>query len=198
MNTMNAQKTGGNYVHVPERDGPDERAKLKELMLYISDKCIDDNKFCATKLSKILYFADFLSYAHYGKPITGIKYRSLQNGPVPISLWSVKDEMESSHELVVRKQRVVDYHQHRYIALRPSNLDYFTARDIALVDEVISQLSDDNATSVSGRSHDRAWRIYRNSPTMPYNSIFISDDGVTERDVERADELIQKYGWVDV
>ena len=60
---------------------PDER--LRELILYIALKCESDARFNATRLNKILFYADFVSFANTGKPVTGAAYKAIDRGPVP-------------------------------------------------------------------------------------------------------------------
>lgn len=48
--------------------------KLKELILYICQKCKDDPTFDEEKLKFLLYNIDFRAYAKFGKSITGERY----------------------------------------------------------------------------------------------------------------------------
>lgn len=184
-------------IPMPVKDEPEAKARLKEAMLYVAGICAGDNKFGAVKLSKILCFADMLSYAKHGKAITGAKYKSMQNGPVPISLHDLKDEMVASQEIVVRKIPVMDYQQHCYVPLRDANLESFSGRDIAIINQVIDYLRDKTATEVSELSHTIAWRVYQNAEYIPMESFFLSGEGVTDKDIARAQELIQEHGWDD-
>ena len=70
------EEVGELHYDFPELKGEE---KLRELIIYISDKCIDDETFGAVKLNKILYLSDFDHYAKYGIPITGLPYQSLIN-----------------------------------------------------------------------------------------------------------------------
>ena len=54
---------------------------------------------------------------------------------------------------------------------------------IALVDEVISDFWDDNATTVSEASHGKAWEIAKDKQLIPYEAIFLSDNALTPADV---------------
>ena len=54
--------------------------------LYIAEKCLDDPDFTVTRLNKILFWADFRSFAQYGKSITGARYKALEHGPAPARL----------------------------------------------------------------------------------------------------------------
>jgi hypothetical protein len=169
--------------------------RLQELILYIASKCSDDPRFGATKLNKILYFADFLSYMHYGEPITGVEYMRLGQGPVPKRLVPVREKMISRGEIAMAIQSLRIGEQHRIVALRDPNLDLFKPRDIAVIDNVIEQLWGKKAKSVSEMSHGIAWKIARDKESIPYQSIFLSDDGITKDDVDKAQELINEYGW---
>jgi len=179
-------------------DEPKAKERLKEMMLYVAGLCMNDSTFGATKLSKILYFADTLSYARHGEPITGAKYKSMPNGPVPISLLDLKDEMVHSDEMAVRRERVMNYERHRYLPLREANLDNFSGREIAIINEVKRLLIGYTATQVSDLSHGIAWRVYKGADFIPMEAVFLSDEGITEADAGRAQELISQHGWYDV
>jgi hypothetical protein len=166
---------------------------LRELILYISDQCEEDKGFGLTKLNKILYFADFMSYARYGEPITGVSYIKLPKGPVPQPMLAVRKQMEADLEILIRLRDYHGYPQHRVIALREANLEKFKPRDIALIDSVIRKLADETAAEVSARSHGRAWRAVRNHERIPYNAVFISDEGITEEDRALTAELFPQY-----
>ncbi|MEJ7814783.1 MAG: Panacea domain-containing protein [Rubrobacter sp.] len=163
------------------------------MILYVADKCEDDRTFGAVKLNKILFYADFISFAEYGEPITGVKYRKFQQGPVPTILKRVRFEMEESGEVVVRKKSYHGRMQHRLIPLRPPNFDLLRARDIALVDDVIQMLWNCSAQEVSELSHDRAWRNASEGEAIPYEAAFVSDEPLTKRDVAIAEEMIAEY-----
>src|ERR1700733_10925348 len=79
---------------------PNER-RFAELMLYVSEKCASDPKFGATKLNKILFYADFLAYAELGNSITGFEYQKLPHGPAPRRILTVRRRLEQEGALEV-------------------------------------------------------------------------------------------------
>ena len=168
----------------------DER-KFRELVLYICQKCATDPKFGATKLNKILYFSDFLAYAELGDPITGFEYRRLPNGPAPKRLTSMRDDMISKRDLGVQTVWLRGGRtQHRVVNLRSPDLNVFTAAQISLVDRVIEELWDLDADAVSELSHRMmGWRLADLNEVIPYETVFISSEPLTETDVQRAREL---------
>lgn len=192
-----AQKLNWNSFSRPTNSIPVDhsKAKLKELVCYISEKCSTDPTFGKTKLFKILYFSDFLHYAYFGTPITGVPYVRLPNGPVPRSIDRILKKMDG-HDVEIERPNYFGYEQHKIIPSRKADLDsYFKAGHISLIDEVIKALWGKSAKQVSKMTHTRAWRIAKKGGVIPYEAIFISDEGVTDYDISRARELNRLYGW---
>lgn len=192
----NAKKSTARSYGTLKFNGPEAEKRLAELMLHIANKCEDDPNFGATKLNKILWWADFISYAKTGKPITGVEYQRLGNGPAPKRLLPVRKKLCDKQEAVVKKH--IKYNnrtQQRLIALREANYDLFTAQEIAMVDEIISDFWEDNASSISQFSHGKAWEIAKDKQSMPYESIFLSDNPTTRFDVIRTHELADELRW---
>ena len=170
--------------------------KLKELILYIADRCAEDTTFGAVKLNKILYLSDFIAYGEFGKPITGVEYMKLPNGPAPKRLLPIREELVKAGELHIREISYFGRTQHRIIPLRKPRLDVFTQKEISLVDHVINALCGVSASDVSTYTHKHAgWRVAEDKGTIPYESVFLSDDPMTDDDIERGRELAARYGW---
>lgn len=171
------------------------RERLRELICYISARCKDDPTFAKTKLYKILYFSDFLYYAYFGKPITGVPYVRLPRGPVPKPIRRMMAEMDGD-DITIEKRPFHGYVQHKIVPAREAKIDeLFKPRHISMVDSVIQVLWGKTATEVSDMSHTRAWRIAKKNGMIPYQAIFISDEPVNDYDISRARELSRKYGW---
>lgn len=169
--------------------------RLRELILYISFKSQKDERYCKTKLNKILFFADQLSYRKYGTAIMGGKYQKLKWGPAPHQMKPVLDSMENSKVLAVQLADYYGQPQERPIALREADLSKFSGRDIATIDQAIDFFWEYTATEISKQSHAIAWRTVEEKQPIPYESAYLSNEPVTERDVAIYKELAQKYGW---
>lgn len=175
-------------------DDPATRDRLRELILYIAERSQDDPKFGATKLNKILYYSDFVSFREYGEPITGAQYMKLDKGPAPTHLVPVRKEMLASGEIALESRQYYTYQQTVLKPLRKPNLQVFKARDIALVDAIIRELRQLDASELSDLSHNRAWQIANEREAIPYEAIFLSDASLTEDDIAWAQELAGKCG----
>jgi hypothetical protein len=177
---------------------PIERSaqRFRELIIYISQQSTNDSHFGAVKLNKILYYSDFRAFERFGVPLTGMSYFRLKAGPAPKALLPIRRELES--EGAIRIERVDVGHglkQHRTVALRKPVLEHFTADELQIVDEVIKELWNQNATEVSDASHDVRWRVLCNEDSMPYEFAFLSNESVSKAEIDRTRELAEQFGW---
>jgi uncharacterized phage-associated protein len=165
--------------------------KFRELVLYLSEKSKEDKKFGATKLNKLLYFCDFLAYVKLGKPITGVGYFRLENGPAPKCLVPVRREMVEQGILQVDRVPLADEkYQDRTVALRPPNMGRFTQDEIEHINDVINKLWNLDADDVSALSHEEVgWKVMRYRETIPYGIAFFSNPPLTEEEKVRAREI---------
>lgn len=174
-------------------ENAESKERLRELMLFISDRCESDPTFGAIKLNKILFFSDFFSFAEHGKAITGVPYKKYALGPVPTVLKRLRNKMEQDGEIVIRKKRYQGGMQDRVVPLREPDLGIFNGRDIVMAEEVIDMLWGLSANEVSELSHDRAWRNTPEGEVIPYEAAFVSDEPLTERDIAIAEDMIAEY-----
>lgn len=170
---------------------PGDQARLKEMIVYISAKCQDDPAFGAIKLNKILFWADFRAHRLRGRPITGTAYFRLPLGPAPRAMLPVLRELHQDDAVKTQRRLVAGQQQKRPIALRPPDLKYFDAEDIAIVDGIIEELWGKTATAVSAESHGIQWQTRFDKDPIPYEAAYLSDEPVTADDIDRAHELIR-------
>lgn len=172
---------------------PNGDERFRELILYVSEKCATDPKFGATKLNKILYFSDFLAYARLGEPITGFAYHREKNGPVPKRLLAIQQHMIEAGEMALQPVLLLSGRvQQRPVNLRSPRLELFTAQQVALVDSIVEELRDSTAEEVSELSHHMVgWKVANPGESIPYESVFVSAEPLTDADIQRAKELAE-------
>ena len=171
--------------------------KFQELILYISEKCSTDPTFGATKLNKILFLADFWFYAQSGNSITGVEYMKLPKGPAPRPLVPIRDKMIEDGDLAIQETTLSPkMSRKRPVNLLSAHLSIFSAAEIAMVDQVITVCDRATATRVSDYTHKwHGWIAARDQETIPYETVFLSDDPITPFEIERGRELAKQYGW---
>lgn len=171
--------------------------KLRELILYIAKNSEGDQTFGKVKLAKILYYTDFLSYRDYGQPVTGSGYKKLQFGPVPVHFFDLLDQMLQTGDIFVRKEKAFEnatYDYDRVMAVREADLLEFTGRDIALVNDLIKRFWKKSATEISEQSHGIAWQLVELNETIPYEASLLSDESLSDSEMEWALRIAQEYG----
>jgi len=173
----------------------DKDARFKEVVVYISDRCVDDPTYSKIKLLKILFFSDFESFGRYGVPITGMPYRKMPYGPAPVDFPRLQEEMIRDHQIKIYSRRVYDYSSQRLIPLQEPKLELLQARDISILEGWIRLFWNETAKRISEYSHGKAWKLAKDAALIPYEATFISDEPVTFEDVDRLKELAAKFGW---
>ena len=172
---------------------PENKEKMKELILYISDKSMADEKFGSIKLNKLLFYSDFLAYLNFGKPITGMEYMRLDQGPAPKKFLPIAKELQKENALEIVEREYHGHIQKRPIARRPAMLELFTAREIALVDEVIGKLRGLNAHDVSELSHRFiGWKLADDGEVIPYSVAHIEIREPSPKAIAFGKELLRQ------
>lgn len=178
------------------KNDEESRERLRELILYIAGISRNDPDFGATKLNKLLFYADFISFAENGRPLTHAQYRKKPHGPVPTSIDSLIVEMEANRDAAVVREGLAPYTHQRVFPLREARIDeYFTPSEIALVDEVVRTLHGLTATQVSEMPHEFAWQIAEDNDLIPYDAVYLYDRELSDQEVARAHELAAKFEW---
>jgi hypothetical protein len=170
----------------------ERRAKLEEIILYVADRLEHDLNFGRTKLAKVLYHADFLSYRLYQEPITGWDYVKWQFGPVPNDYLAILNSMEEERRIATKETSVINHVQKRIIALHPANLKLITGRDLQLIERVIGELEGKTAGNLSHESHGVAYNLVELNKVIPYESSLFSDEELTDEEVKVAERLARE------
>ena len=176
-----------------------DRMKFKELILFIARECEDHNYFGATKLNKILFFCDFKAFAELGNPITGAEYVALEHGPVPRHFLPIREELTKIGDISMDNRG----NQQRIVARRKPKLELFSPAEMFVIHEVIRELEDEDADSVSELSHKfMGWQAARaeqlatgRSPTIPYESLFVTNRGPGTEEIKEVSSIAKEHGW---
>jgi uncharacterized phage-associated protein len=169
--------------------------KLAELILYISQKSVNDVYFGQVKLHKIFFYSDFSAFGLWGKTITNAEYQHLEHGPGVHRMIPVQEALKATGDLALQPTWIFGKTQIRCVNLRQPDLGVFTAAEIALVDEWIDRLKNLSAKEISEKSHaTAAWQLTNESDLIDPKSVFISWRQPSEAEVRRGQELARKHG----
>jgi transcriptional regulator with XRE-family HTH domain len=147
--------------------------KFKNVLLYILERCAGKPNVGETVLYKLLYFSDFNYYEIYEEHLTGAKYRKLPFGPVPQKLDTIILQMIEKNQIKKIKTQYHDYTQTRYIPLEKADLTLLKASETEVIDNVLLQMSDWTATTISEYSHeDKPWKATQMNDDINYELAF--------------------------
>ncbi len=159
-----------------------EVSKFKNVLLYILERCAGKPNMGETVLNKLLYFCDFNFYELYEEHLTGARYKKLQFGPVPQKLDTIINQMIDSNQLKRIKTAYHGLKQTRYVPLEKADLTQLSAAEKTVIDNVIQQMSDWNATKISDYSHkDMPWLATKDGDYISYNLAFYRESPYSVR-----------------
>jgi len=134
-------------------------SKIKNILLYFIEK---EHGVFITKMNKLVFYADFLSYRMLGKGMTGLGYKAIQHGPVPVR-W---DRIYSFYEDI--NQEIVAFPGGREGTMLKSNLSPdlsdFSEQEQKILETVYYRFKKESPTQISETSHhEEAWKQYIDS-----------------------------------
>ena len=169
--------------------------RIRELILYISEKSKNDPKFGRTKLAKIIYFADIESYRTFGIPVTGSAYARFQYGPLPVNFHDVLNDLEKTGQIKTHVSWYKTQPQKRVLAQEEPDLSAFSDQDIEIVDKMILQLLPYNASDVTELSHGIAWEQTDEKERIPYEASLLSDEPLTPEEISFGLKLAREHDF---
>lgn len=127
-----------------------EWQKLKEAVLYILNKAGGQSRYY---IFKILYFAQRMHLARYGRRIIADDFEAWDYGPVPAQLY-----------VAIKRDYLADVARSAgsdakgiLLPTREADMDYLSLSDIECLDASISENVHLTFTELKKKSHDSAW-----------------------------------------
>lgn len=128
-------------------------SKLKNVILFFIEKF--EGVF-VTQMNKLLFYTDFLSYREHGQAMTGLMFKAIQRGPVPNRWDRVYGLLDDIFQVEVEfKNGSVG---NRLVSDISCDLSCFSKEQLEILEKVYDTFKNDNATSISCKSHEElAW-----------------------------------------
>ena len=174
---------------------PGGRTRLREMILYVSERALTMPRWGKTKLNKILWDADFSAYRDRTTPITGRPYQRLKAGPAPIEMPVVLAEMEGDGLIEIEPFLIGNHQEQRIVAKAKPSLHFFSPDDLKYMDEAIQRFWNMSAAEASAESHGVAWKTRNDLDPLPYEAALFSDETLAGRSLVRIKELARDQGW---
>ena len=149
---------------------PQSTARLRSLLVYVLGKMRDTFQ---TKMNKVLFYIDFLSYRERGMAISGLAYQAIEFGPVP-QRW---DRVYSGFDEVVPQSKMVKDQECTVLTTDvKADTSLFSKEELEIIDTVCEKLAGVSAKKIVEMSHrESAWKKYynpRQSTLIPFEEAF--------------------------
>lgn len=171
-------------INVPQKN----MEKFKEVLLYILNKVGSRPNVGETVIYKLLYFIDFDFYEKYEEQLVGATYVRNKYGPTPVEFEKIVAQMVD-REVVKVKSSYFNFPQTKYLPLRKPDLTKLKANEVEVIDNVLSKLSDMNASQIRDYSHeDVPWLTTEDGEIIQYESVFYRVAPYSVREYEGNEE----------
>ena len=106
----------------------------------------------ATKLNKVMWFADVLAYRMTGQTITGqASYQKQAHGPVPNNIVIAVRSLLTEGAVTKRDASTPVGVRHEYLWLKEPNVDLFNATEIDILNQMINDVCGESHRNVDQR-----------------------------------------------
>lgn len=142
--------------------------RLKNILLFILERC---SNVWYTKMNKLLFYSDFVSYRDRGMALTGLSYRAIDFGPVPERWDKVYSEFaDISQEF----SRIGDYVGTILLSSVKPDLSLFGDDEIGVLERVCERFGADSSSMLSRQSHEEtAWLEHNTgNERIPFQEAF--------------------------
>ena len=172
-------------------------AKFTEMVLHVAERLRNDRAGGATKLNKILFFAEFTHLRRHHRVISGCVFQKLPHGPAPRQLLPVRQNLIASGAARLIEEDFLGHPQQRLLPARDADLNVFTDDEIQTIEDVLGQLEGMTGTQVSELSHQEpGWRLTEAGETIPFSTAFLDFPQRQTPTSERLTESVaERYGF---
>lgn len=130
-----------------------DAAKVRHIVLYLIERM---GGVFVTKMNKLLFYCDFLSFRRTGFGMTGLRYKAMQYGPVPENWGNVYDSLGG-----VEMNETITSSQSTGIRLESketSDTSSLTEEGRQVLEDICSRFSAMTARDISLASHkEKGW-----------------------------------------
>lgn len=168
-----------------------DAGKFAEMVLYVAARLQDDRAGGATKLNKVLFFAEFTHLRRHQRVISGCVFQKLPHGPAPHQLLPVRKRLIASGAAELIDEDFLGRPQQRLVPARDANLKVFSDDEMQTIEDVLAQLDGMTGTQVSELSHQEpGWRLTEIGETIPFSTAFLDYPQIQTPTSERLSESV--------
>jgi len=176
------------------------RRKLLNAVLFFAG---NTKRVNLSKLSKLLYFLDFMHFKQAGYPSIGLEYFTFERGPVPRDFWleikdgNVPEDFKGKVALIPKTDDFApSYREIEVRAIEEPDLSVFTPREIKILEELAFVYKEARARDISEVTHlpRQPWdiTIKKSGKNKPIDYL-LSIDEKSEVSLDDAQESLKEH-----
>lgn len=147
--------------------------KITEMVVYFSDKLSPFK----TKMNKLLFYADFLMFKQSCFSISGMRYKAIEMGPVPINFQSIFEYLANKNEIdIFTTEFPQGYIGEQFKAKnkRPFKAELFSENELNVLEKVANVFKPTSTNQIIEISHlEEAWKKNeKNKSVISYEYAF--------------------------
>ncbi len=147
--------------------------KITEMIVYFSDKLSPFK----TKMNKLLFYADFLMFKQSCFSISGMRYKAIEMGPVPINFQSIFEYLANKDEIdIFTTEFPQGYIGEQFKAKndRPFRVELFSENELNVLEKVANVFKPTSTNQIIEISHlEEAWKKNeKNKSVISYEYAF--------------------------
>lgn len=147
--------------------------KITEMVVYFSDKLSPFK----TKMNKLLFYADFLMFKQSCFSISGMRYKAIEMGPVPINFQSIFEYLANKNEIdIFTTEFPQGYIGEQFKAKndRPFRVELFSENELNVLEKVANVFKPTSTNQIIEISHlEEAWKKNeKNKSVISYEYAF--------------------------
>lgn len=147
--------------------------KITEMVVYFSDKLSPFK----TKMNKLLFYADFLMFKQSCFSISGMRYKAIEMGPVPINFQSIFEYLANKDEIdIYTTEFPQGYIGEQFKAKndRPFRVELFSENELNVLEKVANVFKPTSTNQIIEISHlEEAWKKNeKNKSVISYEYAF--------------------------
>jgi len=167
--------------------------KFKEMVHFIIDECRDPARLGATRLNKVCWHADLISFKVTGKSISGETYVKRQRGPVPSKILATLEKLKSEGAITIRERNFGYYKRRDFMSLRPCKIRLLSENDLDTIREVLGEVCNHSANIVSEMTHDQIWNAAGDGEEIPFFATLAASSGTISSDDKKwANQMVRE------
>jgi len=165
-----------------------KKEKYINALLYFISNCSNE-KLGITKLNKLFYYLDFISYRDNKESVTGEIYLHLQMGPFASQLQDKIIKIAEKQKLITQnKDESLKFgKRNRYQALTAPDISVFNSYEMVLLEYICKTFKDWNTDQMIAQTHSEApWVFSEANSPLDYKNADDLEFFIKDRDLVMA------------